>query len=41
MMTITSNLNGPFGKIGLGSSAAVVVGVVEAFNDFSNSTYQF
>ncbi|MFR8085702.1 MAG: phosphomevalonate kinase, partial [Leuconostoc gelidum] len=24
MMTITSNLNGPFGKIGLGSSAAVV-----------------
>ena len=34
MMTITSNLNGPFGKIGLGSSAAVVVGVVEAFNDF-------
>ncbi|MBZ6008076.1 phosphomevalonate kinase [Leuconostoc gelidum subsp. aenigmaticum] len=34
IITITSNLSGPFGKIGLGSSAAVVVGVVEAFNDF-------
>lgn len=31
-VNITSNLNSPFGKIGLGSSAAVVVGIVEAIN---------
>ncbi|WP_294974591.1 phosphomevalonate kinase [uncultured Leuconostoc sp.] len=34
ILTVTSNLDGPFGKMGLGSSAAVVVGIVEAFNDF-------
>ncbi|MEX0380535.1 phosphomevalonate kinase [Leuconostoc sp. MS02] len=33
-ITVISHLNGPLGKIGLGSSAAVVVGIIEAFNDF-------
>lgn len=35
-LTIHSTLNGPMGKLGLGSSAAVVVGVVSALNAHFN-----
>lgn len=31
-ITITSDLNGPYGKLGLGSSAAVVVGIIAALD---------